>query len=649
VEDGDGNEEEEEEEGEAEGGGQGDHSPRDSPNGSKWAAPRVLAEVGKAGSELAERYGTTRVLSKMKIELGSRLGAGPKTPKRASGSGKGGSASRASRLGAGGMQRNSSGSGISGSGGGGSGISGISGGGSLLMLDPGLMVAAIELCTAALDSLGGAVADETVLFVGAGGGGGAGAGADAEEDASAESEGKVIAAGTRPTVGGGTGTLGAAAKSAGPDDVDAMGGQTAVTVEQALQMRSQPPLAEDSAALETALDRSNVWEFSAFELEEASGGRPLWALGRYLFYSPWYDFGSSFLAHEDEQRKMDKFMQLVDASYIPNPYHNATHGADVLQGVHYFIRRAGLYRFMDEVETLALLVAAAVHDIAHPGLNATFLAATRCTLSVRYNDRNTLEMHHAYTAFRLLWSRECDWTSVMKTDTQRKLRALMVEFILATDLKEHFRIVSEFRATRKVDPASVSGRGDQPLHGTILDACMSDAHLAERYFAEDAKKRLALSIAIKCADVSHPTRPWHVHRQWSSLVTEEFFQQGDREKALGLPVSPFSDRDDHNLPKSQCGFISFMIQPLFDEFVSFVANSAVSLPLRYMDRNKDRWERIRDGKASDGFEVETPISVGDAKAAEDEEGEAEGAAVRSSKDAGDAKEAGGGDVETGQG
>lgn len=33
-------------------------------------------------------------------------------------------------------------------------------------------------------------------------------------------------------------------------------------------------------------------------------------------------------------------------------------------------------------------------------------------------------------------------------------------------------------------------------------------------------------MALKCADICNPCRPWELSKQWSEKVTEEFFHQG---------------------------------------------------------------------------------------------------------------------------
>lgn len=55
----------------------------------------------------------------------------------------------------------------------------------------------------------------------------------------------------------------------------------------------------------------------------------------------------------------------------------------------------------------------------------------------------------------------------------------------------------------------------------------------------------------------------HVLRRWSKRVLEEFFQQGDTERAHGLPLSPLMDRTTTALGPSQINFIEFVVAPLF--------------------------------------------------------------------------------------
>ena len=77
---------------------------------------------------------------------------------------------------------------------------------------------------------------------------------------------------------------------------------------------------------------------------------------------------------------------------------------------------------------------------------------------------------------------------------------------------------------------------------------------------------LVLKCAIKCADLGHLTSTEVTHRKWVSLLEEEMFRQGDKERAQGLPISPLMDRRKGGVTKSQTGFFNLVAIPLYEAF-----------------------------------------------------------------------------------
>ena len=62
-----------------------------------------------------------------------------------------------------------------------------------------------------------------------------------------------------------------------------------------------------------------------------------------------------------------------------------------------------------------------------------------------YNDRSVLENHHASASWDLLYSNESfNFLRNLEAAEWKRLRFLVVEAILATDLKKHFDILSQF-------------------------------------------------------------------------------------------------------------------------------------------------------------------------------------------------------------
>jgi hypothetical protein len=96
--------------------------------------------------------------------------------------------------------------------------------------------------------------------------------------------------------------------------------------------KPQPPLVME--ALECALSSAHEWQFDAFALADASQGHPLSTLGYYLFHK------SGLIEHFGlKAGALARFLRRVEEGYRQNPYHNATHAADVLQTYNAIIHR----------------------------------------------------------------------------------------------------------------------------------------------------------------------------------------------------------------------------------------------------------------------------------------------------------------------
>merc|ERR1719454_2325952 len=80
-------------------------------------------------------------------------------------------------------------------------------------------------------------------------------------------------------------------------------------------------------------------------------------------------------------------------------------------------------------------------------------------------------------------------------------------------------------------------------------------------------QQLALNAILHGSDVGNPMKPWELAHRLANLCVDEFFAQGDLEKAAGIPVQMLNDRDKVNRPNSQIGFIEFVIAPLAEGMV----------------------------------------------------------------------------------
>jgi len=67
----------------------------------------------------------------------------------------------------------------------------------------------------------------------------------------------------------------------------------------------------------------------------------------------------------------------------------------VAQSVHYLLSAGeddkNMLRLMSDLDLLAVIISALVHDYEHPGLSNSFLIATKDKLALTYNDISVLE------------------------------------------------------------------------------------------------------------------------------------------------------------------------------------------------------------------------------------------------------------------
>ncbi|KAF9923515.1 hypothetical protein FBU30_006437 [Linnemannia zychae] len=96
-----------------------------------------------------------------------------------------------------------------------------------------------------------------------------------------------------------------------------------------------------------------------------------------------------------------------------------------------------------------------------------------------------------------------------------------------------------------------------------------------------------INCLLHAADISNAVKPWHLCKRWSDLVIQEFFRQGDIEKAQSLPVSPNMDRDLYSQPQISLGFADFVVLPYFESFVEFLPEAAPFLAA--LISNREQW------------------------------------------------------------
>ncbi|KAG2484564.1 hypothetical protein HYH03_016610 [Edaphochlamys debaryana] len=361
-----------------------------------------------------------------------------------------------------------------------------------------------------------------------------------------------------------------------------------------------PPVIDQVEALLAVAASPGQWQFDMFQLAEASGGHALSTLGFFLCVKE--GLVSRFGL---KPTTLARLLRTLEAGYTDNPYHNATHAADVLRSLHVLLMGARLTdHYLDPLGLLAAYMAAMVHDLGHPGLTGDFLVATSAPLALRYNDKSPLESHHASAAFTLIAERpELDALAPLSKEQRSALRKLVIDLVLGTDMKQHFAMIAQYKAVRRpMMEGESTSRGISPSErntggGRAPDAA-ADAPAGNGPTGpaplDEAERLLTLQMCLKAADLGHLGSELEVHKRWLAALEEEFFLQGDREKALGLPISPLFDRSKQGASKSQVGFYDFVALPLIRTLGEAFPGAR---PIQAcFEANYAHWKEVQEGQ-----------------------------------------------------
>ena len=270
-----------------------------------------------------------------------------------------------------------------------------------------------------------------------------------------------------------------------------------------------------------------------------------------------------------DNQVLASYIQEVSTSYNLVPFHNFQHAACVTHVLYMLIMETEVYKILGDNKTFGLFLSAIVHDVDHPGNTNTFEVNRGTELAMIYNDKSVLENHHCATAFRLMRKSNCGVLSNLDVVAVREIRKVMVTSVLATDMAIHFQMVSDIE--KKIP------QGDEMNN-----------------YDEDNDKLFLCSVLLHAADLSNPLRRFDMTKTWAMRVAEEFNNQIEKEKELGLPFLSFmSTPDEVSLCRNEIGFGSHVVMP-------FVKNVGLLFPqLKYLQSNLnsniDKWkERLNE-------------------------------------------------------
>jgi hypothetical protein len=356
-------------------------------------------------------------------------------------------------------------------------------------------------------------------------------------------------------------------------------------------------------AVSVCLEKCGTYEFDALALADALSqeeDQPLCVFGTHVL-----QYRGDVIASLKKRgwisdkavfsQSLLTFIGKVNDSYLSsNPYHNVIHAVDVMATTDFLMRSAFVKERTTSFDHFLALMAAAVHDIGHPGTNALFHTKTMSSMAVRYNDQSILENMHCALAFQIMQeSSESNWLSSLvdvvdaqhTSGVRQYARKGIISMVLGTDMAKHQKCVEQLAAFVTEERVGGGDRGE----GEVETA-------ADKHRALD-RKLFLLDTVVHMADLSNPCKPRSMAMSWSKRVCEEFWMQGDQERTLGVQISPLCDRavGMQSMPKSQLGFINFVVTPLFSPLAE-VSPEAKAL-MDGLRKNVTFWEEMdKQGK-----------------------------------------------------
>ncbi|XP_019383981.1 PREDICTED: cAMP-specific 3',5'-cyclic phosphodiesterase 4B isoform X4 [Gavialis gangeticus] len=321
---------------------------------------------------------------------------------------------------------------------------------------------------------------------------------------------------------------------------------------------------EDHLAKE--LEDLNKWGLNIFNVARYSHSRPLTCIMYAIFQER--DLLKTFKISSDTF--VTYMMTLEDHYHSDVAYHNSLHAADVAQSTHVLLSTPALDAVFTDLEILAAIFAAAIHDVDHPGVSNQFLINTNSELALMYNDESVLENHHLAVGFKLLQEEHCDIFQNLTKKQRQTLRKMVIDMVLATDMSKHMSLLADLKTMVETKKVTSSG---------VL--------LLDNY----TDRIQVLRNMVHCADLSNPTKSLELYRQWTDRIMEEFFQQGDKERERGMEISPMCDKHTASVEKSQVGFIDYIVHPLWETWADLVQPDAQDI-LDTLEDNRNWYQSM---------------------------------------------------------
>ena len=202
------------------------------------------------------------------------------------------------------------------------------------------------------------------------------------------------------------------------------------------------------------------------------------------------------------ENKLKSFITKIQINYKNNHYHNYKHA------IHVFKSSIVIWKQLcnrvcfdfNNIDHIALLIAAFIHDVCHPGGFNSLLIGINNEIANTYNDQSILENQSLKFAFDLLNNEDTNFLCNLSNTEFKEFRKTVIELVLGTDI------------------------GNQ-VRNAYLDS-ISNSHIKQFGMIDTDKQEgriIAMTYILRCADVSAGMQSINISWLWAERFYSECY------------------------------------------------------------------------------------------------------------------------------
>lgn len=251
-------------------------------------------------------------------------------------------------------------------------------------------------------------------------------------------------------------------------------------------------------------------------------------------------------------------------------------------------------KFSLTFQRLALFIGSLCHDLDHRGKNNKFMLDTESPLAAIYST-STMEHHHfnqTVTILQQVCTSHPQHFSILRLNHH----FVLLSFFLGC-LQEGHNIFAKLNSN---EYKQVLGLIKHCILATDLAlffpnrAKLSMLMEEEKFSWSILEHRMLMqAISMTASDLSASTKPWDIQVQTVKVIFEEFYQQGDAERAAGrMPISMMDRNQPDQQASSQVGFLTGICIPCYTLLYRLIPETKPLLEM--CQTNLNRWRSIAE-------------------------------------------------------